>query len=115
MADDEQHGPERHINVHFAPEQMAGGPASYNFGPIAPPIEDLPGTSVFIKGDDGRIFHTYSQYARGGEDLLAVYRLLDMTPLGRQEGPGENLGGWVKLHDLYEAKAESCPACVAAE
>ncbi|HEU4978888.1 MAG TPA: DUF3467 domain-containing protein [Solirubrobacteraceae bacterium] len=29
MADDEQQGPERHINVHFAPEQMAGHYANF--------------------------------------------------------------------------------------
>jgi predicted dithiol-disulfide oxidoreductase (DUF899 family) len=104
------------FNASFTPEQVAGAPATYNFVPAQPSIEDLPGVSVFIKGDDGQVFHTYSQYGRGGEDLLATYRLLDMLPLGRQEGPQGNLGGWVKLHDLYEAQPAACPACaVAAE
>jgi predicted dithiol-disulfide oxidoreductase (DUF899 family) len=103
------------FDASFTPEQVEGAPATYNFQPIQPPIEDLPGVSVFIRGDDGQIFHTYSQYARGGEDLLATYRLLDMTPLGRQEAAGEHLGAWVKLHDLYEAPAAACPACAAAE
>jgi len=107
------------FSASFTPEQMAGAPATYNFAPIQPPIEELPGVSVFIRGDDGQIFHSYSQYARGGEDLLAAYRLLDMTPLGRQEAPGQGLGAWVKLHDLYETKAPdetkagACPACAA--
>ena len=31
------------------------------------------------------VFHTYSAYARGTESLTDSYRLLDMTPYGRQE------------------------------
>jgi predicted dithiol-disulfide oxidoreductase (DUF899 family) len=103
------------FGVAFTPEQVAGAPARYNFAPIKPPIEDLPGTSVFIKDATGQIFHTYSQYARGGEDVLATYALLDMTPLGRQERDEDgNLGDWVKLHDQYEARDAGCPACAAA-
>jgi predicted dithiol-disulfide oxidoreductase (DUF899 family) len=42
------------------------------------------GLSVFFRaGDD--IFHTYSAYARGVESLTDSYRLLDVTPYGRQE------------------------------
>jgi predicted dithiol-disulfide oxidoreductase (DUF899 family) len=42
------------------------------------------GLSVFFRlGDD--VFHTYSTYARGVESLTDSYRLLDMTPYGRQE------------------------------
>lgn len=104
------------FNASFTPEQVAGAPATYNFAPIQPPIEDLPGTSVFIRDEAGQIFHTYSQFARGGEDVLATYALLDMTPLGRQERDADgNLGDWVKLHDQYEAvDAAACPACATA-
>lgn len=42
------------------------------------------GLSVFFRIDD-EIFHTYSTYKRGCESLSDVYRLLDMTPYGRQE------------------------------
>ena len=104
------------FHASFTPEQVAGAPATYNFAPIQPPIEDLPGTSVFIKDEAGQIFHTYSQFARGGEDVLATYALLDMTPLGRQERDADgNLGDWVKLHDQYQAvDAAACPACATA-
>jgi predicted dithiol-disulfide oxidoreductase (DUF899 family) len=34
---------------------------------------------------DGRIFHTYSQYARGLESTGGSYYFLDLTALGRQE------------------------------
>jgi predicted dithiol-disulfide oxidoreductase (DUF899 family) len=47
------------------------------------PIE-LPGLSVFLRvGED--VFHTYSQYARGGEAVGGSYYYLDLTALGRQE------------------------------
>jgi len=42
------------------------------------------GLSVFFRIDDD-IYHTYSTYKRGCESLSDVYRLLDMTPYGRQE------------------------------
>jgi predicted dithiol-disulfide oxidoreductase (DUF899 family) len=47
------------------------------------PLE-LPGLSIFLRiGDD--VFHTYSQYARGGEAVGGSYYYLDLTALGRQE------------------------------
>jgi predicted dithiol-disulfide oxidoreductase (DUF899 family) len=47
------------------------------------PFEN-PGYSCFLRaGDD--IFHTYSVYARGTEDLGGAYAFLDWTALGRQE------------------------------
>jgi predicted dithiol-disulfide oxidoreductase (DUF899 family) len=45
---------------------------------------ELPGASCFVR-DGADIFHTYSTYARGTEYLNAVYPLLDLTVLGRQE------------------------------
>jgi predicted dithiol-disulfide oxidoreductase (DUF899 family) len=45
---------------------------------------DLHGLSVFLR-DGERIFHTYSCYARGVDNLGFVNNLLDLTPLGRQE------------------------------
>ena len=47
------------------------------------PMEQ-PGMSSFIHvGDD--VFHTYSTFARGTEQLGGAYGFLDMTVLGRQE------------------------------
>jgi predicted dithiol-disulfide oxidoreductase (DUF899 family) len=45
---------------------------------------DMPGRSCFLRVDD-RIFHTYSQYARGLECTGGSYYFLDLTALGRQE------------------------------
>ncbi len=45
---------------------------------------EMPGRSCFLQAD-GRIFHTYSQYARGLESTGGSYHFLDLTALGRQE------------------------------
>ena len=37
----------------------------------------------------GQIFHTYSVFARGTEDVGTVYGFLDITPKGRNEPPGD--------------------------
>jgi len=45
---------------------------------------EMPGRSCFLLAD-GRLFHTYSQYARGLECTGGSYYFLDLTALGRQE------------------------------
>ena len=45
---------------------------------------ELPGRSCFLMVE-GRVFHTYSQYARGLESTGGSYYFLDLTALGRQE------------------------------
>jgi predicted dithiol-disulfide oxidoreductase (DUF899 family) len=51
------------------------------------------GLSVLLRmGDD--IFHTYSAYARGTENLTNSYALLDTTPYGRQEDFEDSPAGW---------------------
>jgi predicted dithiol-disulfide oxidoreductase (DUF899 family) len=59
---------------------------------------EMPGRSCFLRVGD-RIFHTYSQYARGLESTGGSYYFLDLTVLGRQEdweepkGRSESLRG----------------------
>ncbi len=51
------------------------------------------GLSVYFRiGDD--TFHTYSAFARGTEGLTDSYRLLDVTPYGRQEDFEDSPNGW---------------------
>ncbi len=51
------------------------------------------GVSVFFRlGDE--IFHTYSTYARGVENLVHTSALLDVTPYGRQEDFEDSPAGW---------------------
>lgn len=51
------------------------------------------GLSVFFRLDD-EVFHTYSTYARGVESVTDSYRLLDVTPWGRQEDFEDSPPGW---------------------
>jgi predicted dithiol-disulfide oxidoreductase (DUF899 family) len=61
---------------------------------------ELPGLSVFLRDGDA-VHHAYSNYGRGGDHLIAPYNWLDLTPLGRQEGPGFPME-WVRHHDKYD-------------
>ncbi|MEV6301991.1 DUF899 domain-containing protein [Actinoplanes sp. NPDC051861] len=47
------------------------------------PMEQ-PGMSCFLRDGD-QVFHTYSTFARGTEQVGGAYGILDMTALGRQE------------------------------
>lgn len=82
----------------------AAGLTDYNFrdetdGIAAGYTGDLPGESVFLRdGDD--VFHTYSTYARGTEELSTPLMILDLTPHGRREAPGE-VQPWVRFRDRY--------------
>ncbi len=61
---------------------------------------EQPGVSAFLREGDN-IFHTYSTFGRGGEQLLNTYMFLDLTALGRQED--ENTIAWVRHHDKYDS------------
>lgn len=92
------------FNVSFTPEEVATGKAYYNYETTDVGIEDLSGFSVFMKDDNGDIFHTYSSFGRGLEEVLGTYMYLDITPKGRNEnGPNHNLTDWVRLHDRYDS------------
>ena len=58
-------------------------PWGRDFFDVDQPFE-MPGRSCFLQVD-GRVFHTYSQYARGLESTGGSYYFLDLTALGRQE------------------------------
>jgi len=93
------------FDVSFRRADVAAGRALYNFS-RAPDwtadIEDLSGRSVFFKDTDGAIYLTYASFARGGEEGLTIYAILDAMPKGRQEnGPHHTLGDWVRPHDQY--------------
>ena len=87
--------------VSVRPEQLASGGAVYNYAPSTMTIEERPGISVFYKDDNGRVFHTYSCYARGLDMLNGAYHWLDLVPKGRDE-TGPHRMSWVRLHDEYE-------------
>ena len=90
------------FHVSFRPEEIDKGEVYYNYETSKIGIDELSGNSVFYKDVNGDVFHTYSSYGRGGEDMLGTYRFLDLVPKGRDEtGPNHNLTDWVRHHDRY--------------
>jgi predicted dithiol-disulfide oxidoreductase (DUF899 family) len=92
----------RDYHVSFSKEEVAAGGFYYNYAMTGFPAEEAPGTSVFTKDASGAIFHTYSEYARGGEPSLGVYHFLDMVPKGRAEDGLPWPMAWVRHHDRYD-------------
>ena len=88
------HGSDFNYDFHVTLDP-AVAPVEYNFrtpdehraagtGYYVEQPGEAPGLSCFLRADD-RIFHTYSQYARGAEWTGGSYAFLDLTALGRQE------------------------------
>jgi predicted dithiol-disulfide oxidoreductase (DUF899 family) len=90
----------RDFGVSFTPEELAGE-VMFNYRPQQVGISEREGMSVFCKDAAGRIFHTYSAYARGIDMFNTAYHYLDTVPLGRQEDAGRGNQWWVKRHDEY--------------
>lgn len=90
------------FNVSFTPEQIASGEVYYNYARRPIQSDEMSGRSVFYKDGSGEIFHTYSAFARGGEQFLGTYSYLDITPNGRNETINGNLTDWVRHHDRYD-------------
>jgi predicted dithiol-disulfide oxidoreductase (DUF899 family) len=88
-------------HVSFTPEQQATGKVDYNYALEEFPSLEGPGASVFYKGPQGEIFHTYSTYARGLEPVMVTYALLDLVPRGRNEDELSFSQAWLRHHDRY--------------
>ena len=77
-------------------------PAEYNFrrkdemearGEDFPAAGEAHGMSVFFR-DGADIYHTYSAFAHGVESVTDAYRMLDLTPYGRQQDFEDSPEGW---------------------
>ncbi len=121
------------FNVSLTEEQQREGTAEYNYRREAPWAEagigkamtkqgeepvaamaattgtdmatytrERPGMSAFAL-EDGVVYHTYSTYARGLDDLWGVYKWLDRAPKGRNE----NAGIWFRRNDEYGIAASN--------
>jgi predicted dithiol-disulfide oxidoreductase (DUF899 family) len=99
------------FHVSFTKEDLARGSVDYNFTqtPSDKAHDELPGLSAFYKDESGNVFHTYSAYARGGEEMISTFMILDRAPKGRNEA---EIMDWVKRHDEYanQPKPHSCCA-----
>jgi predicted dithiol-disulfide oxidoreductase (DUF899 family) len=100
-------------HVSFTKDDLATGKVLYNFTETPVQSEsagtELPGLSSFYKDDAGEVFHTYSSYARGGEELIGTLMILDRTPKGRNE---KTTMDFVRRHNEYE-KAPKLHDCCA--
>ncbi|WP_446742980.1 DUF899 domain-containing protein [Silvibacterium acidisoli] len=101
-----------HVSHH--PEHLDSGEAVRNYTETsvrAQPKEDgteSPGMSAFYKDEDGTVYHTYSSYDRGLDELLGTMMILDRAPLGRNEKATMD---FVKRHDEYEAAKKVASCC----
>lgn len=102
-------------HVSFTPEELASGSVDYNFTetPAMSGVEntELHGLSSFYKDESGQIFHTYSSYARGHEELIGTLMILDRATLGRNE---KSTMDFVRRHDEYEDAPKAHACCAAA-
>src|SRR5919108_3905046 len=89
-------------DVSFTPEELAKEKAFYNFITQDPHSSEREGVSVFYKDSAGRVFYTYSAYARGIDMLNVAYHYLDLVPKGRDEAGHEFPQFWVRRHDEYD-------------
>ncbi len=99
------------FHVSFTPQHLAQDTVFYNFTEIeaAHANDELPGLSAFFKDEAGDVFHTYSSYARGPEELIGTLMILDRAPKGRNEATTLD---FVRRHDEYDdaPRAQSCCA-----
>jgi predicted dithiol-disulfide oxidoreductase (DUF899 family) len=87
--------------VSFTPEELAKKKAVYNYVTQDPGPAEREGVSVFFKDPKGRVFHTYSAFARGIDMLNTAYHYLDLAPKGRDEAGHDFPQFWVRRHDEY--------------
>jgi predicted dithiol-disulfide oxidoreductase (DUF899 family) len=92
-------------HVSFTRQELASGEVYYNYHMTKDGFDELPGLSVFARDDAGTVFHTYSSYARGNEEVIGAFIYLDITPKGRNE---KEIMDWVRRHDEYDTPAQSC-------
>ena len=94
------------FHVSFTKDQLAND-VYYNYAEIPgkDAFDELPGLSVFARGDAGNVFHAYSSYARGNEEVVGAFIYFDITPKGRNE---TEIMDWVKRNDEYGEPVQSC-------
>lgn len=97
------HGTDFNFDYHVSTteEEQAKGKMYYNYKTQDWVDEEMPGLSVFYKDKNGDVFHTYSTYARGLDNLVGTYNFLDLVPEGRDEDQLDFTMEWVRRHDQY--------------
>jgi predicted dithiol-disulfide oxidoreductase (DUF899 family) len=96
------------FHVSFTEKEVESGKVDYNYTKQPFGGTEAPGISVFHQAADGLIYHTYSVYGRGVELMMGTYRILDLTPKGRDEDKLERSMEWVRYHDSYDTGSTKC-------
>jgi predicted dithiol-disulfide oxidoreductase (DUF899 family) len=96
------------FGVSFRKEDLEAGRATYNYGTIPIRSEDMMGASIFARSGTGEVFHTYSAFARGIENLMGAFMWEDLTPKGRHQFDD----GRSRLSEdgLRDSRQEDCDA-----
>jgi len=90
------------MHVSFTKEQIDNRLCEYNYQSSSKnTMDELPGVSIFVKNQSGTVYHTYSTYSRGLDNLNVVYQYLDLLPNGRDEDNLDFSMAWVRRHDEY--------------
>ena len=86
-------------HVSFTPEQLEAGKVEYNYRVDPISMSETPGVSVFRR-EGGKVYHTYSAYARGLDMVNVAYHYMDLAPKGRDE---DEMGGmaWLRRRNEY--------------
>src|ERR1700680_3953809 len=91
------------LHASYTPEEMASEALiNYKMAKPRPKGTDDVAISVFSKGLNGDVFHTYSTYSRGVDMMNGAYHYLDLTPKGRDEAGHDSPQFWVRRHDEYK-------------
>ena len=80
----------------FTPEELVKKEAFFSIED--PRVSEREGVSAFYKDPSGRVFHTYSAYARDIDMLNVAYYYLDLVPKGRDEAGHDFPQFWVRRH-----------------
>lgn len=99
------------FHVSFTKEEIESGKLDYNYTLQKFGSTEAPGISVFHKDANGCVFHTYSTFGRGVEQVMGTYGVLDLVPKGRDEDDLSFTMEWVRHHDRYEQAGTRAGAC----
>ena len=100
------------FHVSFSEAELGTGEVFYNFTkmPATQAAPELPGLSAFVRDEAGQVFHTYSGYTRGLEEIIGTLMILDRAPFGRNE---TSTMSFVRRHDEYEPAPQAKACCAA--
>jgi predicted dithiol-disulfide oxidoreductase (DUF899 family) len=99
------------FGVAFTEAEVGSGKLYYNYAERPFGCTEAPGISVFFKDASGVVFHTYSTYARGVEQVMGAYAVLDLVPMGRNEDGLSYTMEWVRHHDRYDCREPEEASC----